>query len=147
MIQGVREGCLGGGGLRFELSIPFNNGPEIVTPPTALTIDVAETVEKKIQRLIQENPVIIFSKSSCCMCHVMKRLLSNLGCTPTVIELEDDEISALPMEDVVPGGAAPAVFIGGECIGGLESLMALHLSGNLVLKLAQVGARNFLYKF
>ncbi|MCL7022039.1 hypothetical protein MKW94_015769 [Papaver nudicaule] len=130
MIQGVRESCLGGG-LRFELAIPFNNANGIATPPTALTIDVAETVENKIQRLIQENP----------------RLLSNLGCTPTVIELEDDEISVLPMEDVVPGGAAPTVFIGGECIGGLESLMALHLSGNLVLKLAQVGARNFLYKF
>ncbi|XP_057799876.1 glutaredoxin-C10 [Salvia miltiorrhiza] len=125
-MQGLR---LYDGGVRLEL-----------TPSTAspLAIDVAETAETRIQRLIAENPVIIFSRPSCCMCHVMKRLLSTVGVHPTVIELDDDdEIAAL-----AHGGAsaAPELYIGGACVGGLESLVALHLSNHLVPKLVEVGA-------
>ncbi|XP_068649161.1 glutaredoxin-C6-like [Aristolochia californica] len=105
-----------------------------------LTIDAGETTERRIQRLISENPVIIFSRSSCCMCHVMKRLLTTIGVHPTVIELDEVE-----MEKARPDlGAAdpfyPAVFFGGAHVGGLESLMALHLSGKLIPKLREVGA-------
>ncbi|KAL6980036.1 Glutaredoxin-C6 [Sarracenia purpurea var. burkii] len=104
-----------------------------------LAIDVAETAETKIRRLISENPVVIFSRSSCCMCHVMKRLLSAIGVHPTAIELDDDEIPALPPS--ADGSAAtPAVFIGGARVGGLESLVTLHLRGRLVPKLMEVGA-------
>ncbi|WOG89489.1 hypothetical protein DCAR_0208727 [Daucus carota subsp. sativus] len=112
------------GGVRLEL-----------TPPTcSLAIDVSESPEMRIHRLISENPVVIFTRSSsCCMCHVMKQLLSNIGVHPTVIELEDDEVTAA-------GENAPAVFIGGTRVGGFESLVALHLSGHLVPKLIEIGA-------
>ncbi|WCJ29620.1 Thioredoxin superfamily protein [Euphorbia peplus] len=123
------------------------------SPPSSFSIDAAESAEARIQRLISEHPVIIFSRSSCCMCHVMKKLLSNIGVHPTVIELDDHEISALPppphdhhnnnnntSDSDSPPPIAPAVFIGGNCIGGLESLVALHLSGHLVPKLVDVGA-------
>ncbi|CAN1217520.1 GRXC6 [Linum perenne] len=116
----------------------------------SLSIDAVESAEDRIQRLISENPVIIFSRSSCSMCHVMKKLLATIGVNPTVIELEDHEISALPLpppsqesaaEDYSsPLPMAPAVFIGGTCVGGLESLVGLHLSGHLVPKLVEVGA-------
>ncbi|KAI3468119.1 hypothetical protein Pfo_024782 [Paulownia fortunei] len=131
-MQGVhRYGQLADGGVRLELT------PTTISP---LAIDVTESTEMRIQRLISENPVIIFSRSSCCMCHVMKRLLSTIGVHPTVIELEEDEIAALSPRDnnnedssPVPSGAsaAPALYIGGACVGGLESLVALHLSNNL----------------
>ncbi|KAL7159196.1 hypothetical protein ABFS83_01G011800 [Erythranthe nasuta] len=140
-MQGVRRyGHLGdgGGGVRLELT------PTTISP---LAIDVAESTEMRIQRLISENPVVIFSRSSCCMCHVMRRLLSAIGVHPTVIELEEEEIAAFSPradEDSSPvlGGAsgAPALYIGGACIGGLESLMELHLGNNLVPKLVEVGA-------
>ncbi|KAK4277337.1 hypothetical protein QN277_015350 [Acacia crassicarpa] len=111
---------------------------------SSLSIDVDESAEARIQRLISEHPVIIFSRSSCCMCHVMKKLLATIGVHPTVIELDDQEIAALPASsDVVTESLrnrTPAVFIGGACIGGLESLVALHLSGHLVPKLVEVGA-------
>ncbi|KAI3501682.1 hypothetical protein L1887_29637 [Cichorium endivia] len=123
------------GGVRLELT------PTTTSP---LAIDISESTEMRIQRLITENPVIIFSRSACCMCHVMRRLFSSLGVHPTVIELEEDEIGALSasQHDGGAGGetVAPAVFIGGTRVGGLESLVGLHLSGHLVPKLVEVGA-------
>ncbi|CAA2981432.1 glutaredoxin-C6-like [Olea europaea var. sylvestris] len=142
-MQGVRRyGQLSDGGVRLELT------PTTTSP---LAITVAESTEMGIQRLICENPVIIFSRSSCYMCHVMKRLLSTVGVHPTIIELDEDEISAFTVHDVagtnhhVDGeggggrGGVPALYIGGTSIGGLESLVALHLSGHLVSKLMEVG--------
>lgn len=124
------------GGVRLELT-PTTNSP--------LAIDVTESTEMRIQRLISENPIVIFTRSSCCMCHVMKKLLSAIGVHPTVIELEEEEIASLPTtgddHQIIPGaaGEAPAVFIGGTRVGGLESLVALHLSGRLVPRLVEVG--------
>lgn len=147
-MQGVhRYGQLAEGGVRLELT------PTTTSP---LALDEAESTEMRIQRLISENPVIIFSRSSCCMCHVMKRLLFTNGVHPTVIELEEDEIVALNNNqvaasasapapkggdgDVGRGGVgAPALYIGGALVGGFESLLALHLSGHLVPKLIEVG--------
>ncbi|CDP08279.1 unnamed protein product [Coffea canephora] len=141
-MQGARRyGLLSDGGVRLELT-PSTGSP--------LAIDVSESTEMRIQRLISENPVIIFSRSSCCMCHVMRRLLAAIGVHPTVIELDEDEIDALPAGRDGEGGGdgaggggsggAPALFIGGTRIGGWESLVALHLSGHLVPKLVEVGA-------
>ncbi|KAJ6745766.1 GLUTAREDOXIN-C6 [Salix koriyanagi] len=126
--------------VRLDLATPPNSSSS-----SSLSIDGAESTETRIQRLISEHPVIIFSRSSCCMCHVMKKLLATIGVHPTVIELDDHEISALPpaSEDGSSSSSssslAPAVFIGGACVGGLESLVALHLSGHLVPKLVEVG--------
>ncbi|XP_057958349.1 glutaredoxin-C6-like [Malania oleifera] len=144
-MQGLRgyRPLTGGGGVRLELT-PTTSSP--------LAIDVTESVEMRIQRLISENPVIIFSRSACCMCHVMKRLLSSLGVHPTVIELEEEEIAALSSLDnpdssdssssssATPSSADPALFLGGTRVGGLESLVALHLSSHLVPKLVEIGA-------
>lgn len=76
------------------------------------------------------------------MCHVMKKLLAAIGVYPTVIELEEEEIASLPTsgdDHRAATGEAPAVFIGGTRVGGLESLVALHLSGRLVPRLVEVG--------
>lgn len=108
-------------------------------------ISESETAEKRVGRLIAENLVIIIGRKSCCMSHVMKRLLSIIGVSPAVIELDDAEMndvvgtmfaSTAPNSEVVP----PAAFIGGQLVGGLESLVAMHLAGNLVPKLREVGA-------
>ncbi|KAK8660021.1 hypothetical protein V6N13_050957 [Hibiscus sabdariffa] len=111
-----------------------------------LSIDEDEPTETRLRRMISEHPVIIFSRSSCCMCQVMKKLLDTIGVHPTVIELDDREMASLPLPpppgqySLSPGNPSPALFIGGSCIGGLETLMALHLSGHLVPKLVEVGA-------
>ncbi|QCE16394.1 glutaredoxin-C6-like [Vigna unguiculata] len=127
-MQGIGSGFVNSNEL--ELS------PTMSSSSSSLSMDLDESTETRIQRLISEHPVIIFTRSSCCMCHVMKKLLATIGVHPTVIELDDNEIAALPLPDTV----APAAFIGGNCIGGLESLVALHVSGHLIPKLVQVGA-------
>ncbi|CAN6865528.1 unnamed protein product [Brassica oleracea var. botrytis] len=117
-------------------------GPPTAPPPlssstasTSLSFDEEETSESKIERLISEHPVLIFTRSSsCCMCHVMKKLLSTVGVHPTVIEVDEEEIACLAVQ------TAPVLFIGGACVGGFESLVALHLSGHLVSRLVEVGA-------
>ncbi|KFK25463.1 hypothetical protein AALP_AA8G118100 [Arabis alpina] len=119
----------------LDLTIPPPQPPVSSSSSTSLSFDEEETSESKIGRLISEHPVIIFTRSSsCCMCHVMKKLLSTVGVHPTVIEIDDEEIACLAVE------AAPALFIGGSCVGGFESLVALHLSGHLVPRLVEVGA-------
>ncbi|KAL3645982.1 hypothetical protein CASFOL_011162 [Castilleja foliolosa] len=128
-MQSLRQ--LADGGVSLKLA------PSTTALP--LTIDVSESTEARVKRLMSENPVIIFSRASCCMCHVMKRLLSAVGVHPTVIELEESEIAGA---SAVCGGdfATPALCIGGACVGGLESMVALHLSNNLVPRLVEAGA-------
>ncbi|TMW99463.1 hypothetical protein EJD97_002479 [Solanum chilense] len=136
-MQGVRRysPLTGGGGVTLELTTTTNS---------PLAIDVTESTEMRIRRLISENPVVIFTRSGCCMCHVMKRLLlSAVSVHPTVIQLEEEEIAALPAgagDGAEDGGEMPAMYIGGTRVGGFESLVALHLSGGLVPKLVEVGA-------
>ncbi|KAK9742000.1 hypothetical protein RND81_03G142500 [Saponaria officinalis] len=125
--------------MRLELTITGITSP--------LSLDEAESTEARIQRLITENPAVIFSRPSCYMCHVMKNLLHTIGVHPTVIELEEHETAAVPADDD-NSGQIPTLFVGGTHVGGLETLVSLHLSNRLVPLLAEAGAsgsdvRNF----
>lgn len=53
-----------------------------------------------IHRLSTENVVLVFSMTSCCMCHVLKRLLCNLDLHPAVCELDKEE-GGLDMEKIL----------------------------------------------
>lgn len=88
-----------------------------------------------VLKLGAEYPVVIFSKSSCCMCFSIKTLICNFGANPTVYELDelptgqqmDKELKALGRKPSVP-----AIFIGKELIGGPDEVMSLHVKGQLV---------------
>jgi glutaredoxin 3 len=98
---------------------------------------------ERVERLASENAVVVFSISSCCMCHVVKSLFCSLGVNPTVYEL-DEEHGGKEMERVirklVGGQPVPAVFVGGKLIGGLDRVMASHINGTLVPLLKEAGA-------
>ncbi|GKB55250.1 monothiol glutaredoxin-S4-like protein [Tanacetum coccineum] len=68
----------------------------------------------RVQRMVSERPVVIFSKSSCIMSHTVKSLFNDFGVNPTVYEL--DEIARGPeIEQALSGlgySTVPAVFIG-----------------------------------
>ncbi|CAK9318547.1 unnamed protein product [Citrullus colocynthis] len=97
----------------------------------------------RVTRLISERPVVIFSKSTCCMSHTILRLLSGFGVNPTVYELDqisrgrevEQALSRLGFNPTVP-----AVFIGGELVGGANEVMSLHLNRSLIPMLRTAGA-------
>ncbi|XAR72595.1 hypothetical protein NMG60_11019295 [Bertholletia excelsa] len=104
---------------------------------------------KALRSVVSENPVTILGKRGCCMCHVAMRLLQSLGVNPTVYEVDEDDNRFLHELATVAGVGEdqedcqvkfPAVFIGGRLFGGLERVMATHITGELVPVLKQAGA-------
>ncbi|XP_038875997.1 glutaredoxin-C1-like [Benincasa hispida] len=116
---------------------------EYYMPATAAA--AARDPVDRVIRLAAESAVVIFSVSSCCMCHALKRLLCGMGVSPTVYELDHDprgkEIERALMRLV---GAAsppvPVVFIGGKLVGSMDRVMASHINGTLVPLLKEAGA-------
>ncbi|KAG6582233.1 Monothiol glutaredoxin-S10, partial [Cucurbita argyrosperma subsp. sororia] len=98
---------------------------------------------ERIAKVASQNAVVIFSKSSCCMSHAIKRLFYDQGVSPAVYELDQDsrgkEIEwALRRLGCNP--AVPAVFIGGRFIGTANTIITLHLNGCLDKLLKEAGA-------
>ncbi|GMH27769.1 hypothetical protein Nepgr_029612 [Nepenthes gracilis] len=96
-----------------------------------------------VRRLVDENPVVIFSKSSCCMCHSMKQLITSYGANPMVYEL-DQVPNGREIERALQrlGGkpSVPAVFIGQRFVGGANDVISLQVQGQLVPMLMGAGA-------
>ncbi|KAF3782274.1 Monothiol glutaredoxin-S8 [Nymphaea thermarum] len=102
---------------------------------------------ERVEKLAKQSAVVVFSKSSCCMCHAMKRLFRELGVNAMVVEL-DQEPKGKDMERALAsliGGngrnpPVPAVYIGGRLVGPTERVMAHHINGTLVHMLREAGA-------
>ncbi|KAF8387899.1 hypothetical protein HHK36_026561 [Tetracentron sinense] len=90
-----------------------------------------------------QKAVVIFSKSSCCMCHTVKSLFYNLGVSPAIYEL-DEEPRGREMERALQSlgcdPSVPAVFIGGRLVNSTKTVMSLHLCGSIVPMLREAGA-------
>ncbi|KAJ6729495.1 MONOTHIOL GLUTAREDOXIN-S6 [Salix viminalis] len=93
--------------------------------------------------MIQEKPVVIFSKSSCCMSHSIKSLIRGFGANPTVYELDRIPNGQQIERALVQLGfrqSVPAVFIGQRLVGNERQVMGLHVQNQLVPLLIQAGA-------
>ncbi|XP_020705357.1 glutaredoxin-C1 [Dendrobium catenatum] len=101
------------------------------------------TQMEKVNRLVSQKPVVIFSLSSCCMCHTVKRLFFDLGVNVDVHELDEEPEGREMQRDLgkLIGCSCPVplVFIGGRLIGSTDTVMSLHLGGNLVQLLREAG--------
>ncbi|ESQ34003.1 hypothetical protein EUTSA_v10009080mg [Eutrema salsugineum] len=102
---------------------------------------------ESVRTVVEENAVIVIGRRGCCMCHVLKKLLLGLGVNPAVHEIDEeseDEVMSELEKIGVEGGSEtvelPAVYIGGRLFGGLDRVMAAHISGDLVPILKEVGA-------
>ncbi|KAJ3681119.1 hypothetical protein LUZ60_015608 [Juncus effusus] len=99
----------------------------------------------KMNKLASQRPVVIFSNSSCCMCHTVTSLFSGLGVNAAIHEL-DSEPQGKEIEKVLikllsgRNSPVPAVFIGGRLVGSTENIMTLHLGGDLIPLLKSAGA-------
>jgi len=94
----------------------------------------------KVNRLIRENPVVIFSKSWCSYSRTAKRVLDErLGKgNYTAVELDrepdgDDMQEAL--RTLSGQRTVPNIYIGTEHIGGCDNLLALDRSDSLQQRL------------
>ncbi|KAI3736066.1 hypothetical protein L6452_15598 [Arctium lappa] len=104
-----------------------------------------------VRDAVSENAVIVVARRGCCMSHVVKRLLNGHGVNPSVFEFEEEEeedvVKELEMIEAENDGGDgkrrvqfPAVFIGGRMFGGLDRVMATHITGELIPVLKQAGA-------
>ncbi|CAL9125432.1 unnamed protein product [Musa textilis] len=98
----------------------------------------------KVMRLASQRAVVVFSLSSCCMCHTIKRLFCELGVNPAIHELDEDP-NGKDMERALAkmlgcNPPVPAVFIGGRLVGSTDRVMSLHLGSKLVPLLRDAGA-------
>jgi glutaredoxin 3 len=99
----------------------------------------------RVMKIASERAVVVFTLSSCCMCHTVTRLMADLGVNALVHELDSDP-RGKDMERALHkmlggrGPAVPAVFIGGKLVGGTNRVMSLHLAGELVPMLKSAGA-------
>ncbi|KAI4349614.1 hypothetical protein L6164_010180 [Bauhinia variegata] len=87
-----------------------------------------------ITSMVAEKPVVIFSKSSCCLSYSIKSLISGFGANPTVYELDElangQQIETALLE-MGCQPCVPAVFIGQQFIGGANNIMSLHVRNEL----------------
>lgn len=107
----------------------------------------AEASGDGVEKLVSKNAVVVLARRGCCMSHVLKLLLLGHGANPAVIAVgEDDEVDIVGK--FAPGARDgndgivqfPVVFVGGKMFGGLEKVMAAHISGELVPALKDAGA-------
>ncbi|GKV12072.1 hypothetical protein SLEP1_g23272 [Rubroshorea leprosula] len=88
----------------------------------------------KVTRLASEKGVVIFSKSSCCLCYAVNILFHELGVNPIVHEIDQDPEGREMEKALMRMGCnapVPAVFIGGKLVGSTNEVMSMHLSGQL----------------
>lgn len=88
----------------------------------------------KIRELASKKAAVIFTKSSCCMCHSMKALFYELGASPAIHELDQDSRGnemALALRTLGCNPCVPAIFIGGHFVGSTKDVISLHVDGSL----------------
>lgn len=96
----------------------------------------------KAKEIVNANPVVVFSKTYCGYCTRVKNLLSQLGATYKLIELNqesDGDDIQIALAEWTGQRTVPNVFIGGKHIGGCDDVTARRQKGELVLLLTEAG--------
>ncbi|KAI3927919.1 hypothetical protein MKW98_023520 [Papaver atlanticum] len=94
-----------------------------------------------IMRVASKKGVVIFSKSSCCMCYAVKILFHELGVNPLIHELDQDPEGREMEKALMRMGCntpVPSVFINGEFVGSTNEVMSLHLGGTFRIAMDKV---------
>ncbi|XP_064954725.1 monothiol glutaredoxin-S9-like [Musa acuminata AAA Group] len=140
--------------IMMQQAIPYSSGkawPSLSRAPEAWELKKIIGGAGEIRVAVEENPVVVVGRSGCFMVHVVRRLLLGQGVNPVVCEVGEDADEAAIMASLPPEAhderrtsaatvTLPAVFVGGRLVGGLDRLMAVHISGELVPILKRAGA-------
>ncbi|KAF7154188.1 hypothetical protein RHSIM_Rhsim01G0281400 [Rhododendron simsii] len=91
----------------------------------------------------QSRPLVIFSKTSCCMSEAIKILLYGFGANPAIYELDElqngQQLERELVDQLGRRPSVPAVFIGGRLVGGSNEVMSLQVKGELKKMLLKHG--------
>nr|XP_009759599.1 PREDICTED: monothiol glutaredoxin-S2-like [Nicotiana sylvestris]XP_016449581.1 PREDICTED: monothiol glutaredoxin-S2-like [Nicotiana tabacum] len=96
-----------------------------------------------VMKLGAQSPVVIFSRSTCCMSHTIETLIRNFGANPTIYELDRLQNGRELERALIELGcqtSVPAVFIGNELVGGSNEIMSLNIRGKLKQLLIRANA-------
>uniref|UniRef100_A0A1D1ZL30 Glutaredoxin-1 n=1 Tax=Anthurium amnicola TaxID=1678845 RepID=A0A1D1ZL30_9ARAE len=102
----------------------------------------SKTVGEYVEKLIQENPIMIFSKSYCPYCKKAKGIFETLNVKYKAIELDNnpDQFDGKDIQNYLKiktkQGTVPNIFINSEHIGGSDDLSDANENGTLKEKLA-----------
>lgn len=106
-----------------------------------------QAVESKVDAYISENPVMIFSFSTCPFCIRGKKILEDLGVKYTAIELNQMGSDGMAIRAVLAERTGrtsmPNIWIGGQGIGGCNDgpgIATLQANGELIPMLQKAGA-------
>ncbi|KAL4572098.1 hypothetical protein LXL04_018867 [Taraxacum kok-saghyz] len=94
----------------------------------------------RVKDLASKKAAVIFTKSSCCMCHSIKALFYDLGASPAIHEVDHDPDMERALRRLGCNPAVPAVFVGGKYIGSARDIISLHVDGSLKQKLIDARA-------
>ncbi|KAL8228708.1 hypothetical protein R6Q57_013608 [Mikania cordata] len=124
---------------------PYHPSGESGSPPPSLDVATVTTGTDlvPVDELVAKNTVMVFGQHGCCMCHVVKLLLLGLGVNPTVSTVDEEDVAeAIGRLSKISGELVefPVVFVGGKLFGGLERLIATHITGELVVILKEARA-------
>lgn len=125
----------------------LNDGKKKIVKSQAGNYD-SVAVQSKINTLIQENPVFMFSFTTCPFCIKAKSILDEKGAKYQVVELDtslDGKAIRAELADLVGRTSVPAIWIGGTFVGGcndgpLGGVNGLNRSNKLDDMLKAVGA-------
>nr|CAG8436260.1 3902_t:CDS:2 [Entrophospora candida] len=90
-----------------------------------------DNLEIEIEKLINESPIVIFSKSYCPYSRRAKHIFSIYDVLPHISVIEVDERVKQTLIRLTYQSTFPNIFIDGKSIGGSYELAIMHRSGRL----------------
>ncbi|XP_031278295.1 glutaredoxin-C5, chloroplastic-like [Pistacia vera] len=101
----------------------------------AMASSFGSRLEETVKKTVNENPVVVYSKSWCSYSTEVKTLFKRLGVDPLVIELDEmgpqgPQVQKV-LERLTGQHTVPNVFIGGKHIGGCTDTVKLYRKGEL----------------
>lgn len=123
--------------------VPHEDVPPAPPPPPAPVAAAAEEAfgaRQRIDGLLEENGVVVFSKSWCPYCAKAKALLQAEGFGFVAVELdllpqEESDEMLTTLGQMTGARTVPRIFSSGESLGGCDDLVALQRSGQLASKM------------
>ncbi|KAM0429717.1 hypothetical protein ACHAPT_006323 [Fusarium lateritium] len=100
-------------------------------------------ISQKVQQIIDDNAVVVFSKSYCPYCRQTKKTLDDLNATYELLELDQisDGSAIQDALEVISGQrTVPNVYIKQQHIGGNSDVQSLKSAGKLQNLLKDAGA-------